>query len=348
MNSTLSTFVVALAAATGLSAQTTVSLTPTKDNTVYAEPPGTNSNALGYLFVGQTGTGAVRRCLMHFDVAASVPAGAVIVEASLELDVLQSTAFLPIETFVHRLTQDWGEGTSLAPGQGGGGTSATTGDVTWMHTFYPSSTWTNPGGDFLPSNWSFPLVSLGAMETEPYAGLAADVQAMLDDPANNFGWIFKTAEQLPQNARRIASRTHSNPPTLNITYLLPGESTRVGVGCPVGAGTSELDFVGVANGGAVVTIQRTNSVTSSIGADFFSLGIDPVGVTLQPDCNVYLPLAQELLAGGAYLTGATGSSSAPFAVPAGYTGFLVACQSAVLDSSPFGLSLSNAAVLIID
>ena len=346
MNPQLASLVLAVATATaGLSAQTTVSITPTKDNSIYSELPN-NSNALGFLFVGQNAAGFSRRCLMHFDVAGNVPAGAVVIGATLELNVLQSTAFPPIETFAHRLTQDWGEGTSLPGGSGGAGTAATTGDATWNNAFHPSTPWTTVGGDFLPANWSFPLVSLLQMETAPLPGLIADVQDMLDDPANNHGWLFKTAETLPQTARRISARDDANPPTLNITYLLPSEVGTVGVGCPVGAGTFELAFVGTATGGTNVTIQRDNAVPSSIGADFFSLYLDPVGVPLQPSCNVYLPLAQELLPGGAFLSGA-GSSSAPFAVPAGYPGFLISCQSVVLDSSPFGLSLSNAAVMVL-
>ena len=184
------------------------------------------------------------------------------------------------------------------------------------------------------------------METPPIAGMIADIQDMLDNPSSNHGWIFKTAESLPQTARRISSSEDPNPPTLNITYLLPSEVGSVGVGCPVGTGTSELDFVGSAIGGQTVTIQRTNHFPGSVGAHFFSLYIDPVGAPLQPGCTVYLPLAQELLPGEAFFTGG-GSGTAPFAVPSGFPGFLISCQTVVIDNSPFGLSLSNAAVMIL-
>jgi len=346
-----------------LSAQTTVSIVADKDNTLYEDINGAFSNALGDLFVGRNafGQGGIRRALLHFDVAGNVPAGAVVLEAELVMEITNAIASQPDVTTFHRVTQDWGEGTSGGPaggaGSGGGfGAPSTTGDATWLHTFYSTSTWTTPGGDFAPTasfNMVLPVTPapMQSLQTSTanQPGLIADVQDMLDDDANNFGWLMNFDTTAPSwFARRLGSRESAGvKPTLNVTYLLPGEATRVGVGCPVGAGTSELDFVGPVVAGTNVTIQRTNSVPSSIGADFFSLYIDPVGLPLQPGCTVYLPLAQELLPGGAYLTGAAGSSSAPFAVFAGYPGFLISCQSAVLDSSPFGLSLSNAAVMIL-
>ena len=57
------------------------------------------------------------------------------------------------DTQLHRVLSDWGEGTSGAGGDplhmgGGGGSPATAGDATWLHTFFDTSFWANPGGDF--------------------------------------------------------------------------------------------------------------------------------------------------------------------------------------------------------
>ena len=346
-----------------LAAQTTVAVTPSKDNTLYEDIVGGNSNALGHLFVGRNanGLGNDRRAVLHFDIAAAVPAGAVVIGAELIMEITNSLATTTDAAKFHRVSQDWGEGTSgQAPGTSGGvdgggfGYPSTTGDATWLHAFYTTTTWTTPGGDYNAlSSFQISMPPTGApftslqISTANEAGMIADVQDMLDNPASNFGWIMIADFASQIYARRIGSRESTGVvPTLNITYLLQSEVGRVGVGCPVGGGTSELDFVGAAIGGQNVTIQRTNHYPGSVGADFFSLYIDPLGVPLQPGCTVYLPLAQELIPGGAFLSLA-GSSSAPFAVPAGFPGFLISCQTVVIDNSPFGLSLSNAAVMVL-
>ena len=43
---------------------------------------------------------------------------------------------------------DWGEGTSVAPGEEGDGAPATTNDATWRHRFFDTIFWTTEGGDF--------------------------------------------------------------------------------------------------------------------------------------------------------------------------------------------------------
>ncbi|MEZ6038618.1 MAG: DNRLRE domain-containing protein [Planctomycetota bacterium] len=341
----------ALAAAFTLApivAQTTVTITADKDNTLYESATGALSNAKGFLFCGNTGTGDKRRTLLHFDVAAAIPAGAVVVSAELRLFVEQSVAFLPIATAVHRMAGDWGEGSSQAPGNGGAGGPATAGDATWLHSFYPSTFWSNPGGDFANTpTMTFPLASLGQATSGPSAALAADVQDMLDNPQTNFGWLLKTDEVLSATARRMDSRENlSNRPSLVVHYVMPGSTSIWGIGCPVGTSTATTMFGGPAIGGNSVTIARFDTVQNSVGADFYSLYLEPAGVTLQPSCSVYLPLAQDILPGGVFLSG-SGVSAGSLQLPANFPGYLITCQSAVLDNSPLGLSLSNAALLVI-
>ncbi|MCB9879458.1 MAG: DNRLRE domain-containing protein [Planctomycetes bacterium] len=353
MNSVINLGSAALAAAFSLAplaAQTTLTLNPDKDNTLYESLTGTLSNAQGYLFCGVNGQGAAQRTLLHFDVAAAVPAGAVIVSAELKLYVEQSPAFLPITTGVHRMSSDWGEATSVAtgPGNGGGGAPATTGDATWLHSFYPTTFWTNAGGDFAATpTMTFPLASLFQATTGPNAALAADVQDMLDNPAGNFGWLLKTDEAFPATARRMDSRESlANKPALTIHYVLPGNTSIWGEGCPVGTSTATTMFVGPAISGSSVTIARFDTVQNSVGADFFALSLQPAGLPYQPGCSIYLPLGAELIPGAAFLSG-TGTSTGSLQLPAGFPGVLIACQSAVLDNSPFGLSGSNAALLVM-
>ena len=341
MNKNLALFGFAIAAAaSALAAQTTVGITPSKDNTIFEE--NTNSNALGRIYIGRNSQGNARRGLLRFDVAGNVPANAIVIDAKLVLNVEQTTSQSSVATFAHRVTQDWGEGTSFSPG--GGGAAATTDDATWLHSALPTN-WTAPGGDFDAASWSFSLGAPGVVEVRSLPGLVDDVQDMLDDPANNFGWLLKTDEVAVQTARRISSRENASPPTLDVTYLLPGEVGRVGTGCNVGPAPFELDFVGPAISGQSVTLQRSVA-TSAIGYDFYSLFVDPIGTPLPSGCLIHLPTDQELVPGGMWTT-TGGVTTATLAVPPGFPRVLVASQAAVLAPTPSGLSLSNAALMIL-
>jgi len=334
-----------------LVAQTTVTLTSDKDTTLYEEASGSLANGSGTSVfcgvVGFNGGFTKRRTLLHFDVAGQLPAGARILSAELDLFVAQSTAFLPIPTFGHLVTQDWSEGATIANGGGGQGGPAVAGETTWLHTNYPNSTWNTPGGDFAAApSFVFDLASLGPTTAGVASGMVADIQSWLDAPATNFGWVLKTDEQVPSTARRIYSREfNSTPPSLTITYLSPGQTGTYGTGWPVNGAPFQLDVTGTANGGAVLPITYNNAPSPSVGANFFSLALDPVGTPLLPQSLAYLPLSGTLLPGAVFLT-AGGASATTFTVPAGFPGVLIVVQAAVIDSNPLGFSLSNAGVML--
>ena len=122
------------------------------DNTLYESPTGSLSNGVGErLFAGLTQAGVLRRALVRFDLS-SIPPAARIKGVSLHLNVSKVPFLPPTTNFqLHRVTAAWGEGTSDAPGEEGTGTSSTPGDATWLHRFFPSDFWTQPGGDFDPT-----------------------------------------------------------------------------------------------------------------------------------------------------------------------------------------------------
>ena len=201
----------------------TVELEPIKDNTLIQTATGGVSNGAGTaVFAGRVGFmagGTARRAVLAFDVAGSVPAGATILDAQLHLN-LSNTVSADQDTSLHVLLADWGEGTSNDPG--GQGDPSTPGDATWLHTFYPASFWTDPGGDFDP----VPSATLQVGNIGPYTwsspALIADVQGMLDDPATDFGWILIGNEETIQTAKRFDSREVSQVgrrPRLTITYV---------------------------------------------------------------------------------------------------------------------------------
>ena len=124
-----------------------LSVTPSKDNTLYEEAIGALSNGIGTGFfvgrVGSGGGGTIRRGLLAFDVG-SIPLGSTITAVTLKLNCAQTTSGNATVSLQRNLA-DWGEGTSDAGPTGGSGASSTPGDATWLHTFYPASFWSTVG-----------------------------------------------------------------------------------------------------------------------------------------------------------------------------------------------------------
>jgi hypothetical protein len=126
----------------------TVTLSATRDATLFEQSQGNLADGSGqFLFAGRTGEPATRRALLAFDVMTSIPADATITSATLTLN-LSRTISTARTASLHRLLSDWGEGSSDAGGQEGKGTTAATGDATWLHSFYDTQTWSAVGGDF--------------------------------------------------------------------------------------------------------------------------------------------------------------------------------------------------------
>ncbi len=343
-----------LGLAAGVAAQTTVAVPCSRDNTLYEDPTGSLSNGSGVsIFVGVTGLSLKRRALVHFDVAASVPAGARIVDARLDVNVVQSAAFIAVDVFGHRVLQDWGEGASApAFGNGGGGAPAAPGDATWLHTFYPGSFWTTPGGDFAaaPSFTMPTAATLGPASSILSAALLADVQAMLDNPAQNFGWLLKTNEAQAFVARRIDSSetTLGTPPRLQVTYITPGQSAPWGQGCPVNGQPFTTGIAGNVVGGTTVQVTQSNGPAGQLAANLVALAYDPLGTPLLPQCSLYLPLGGTIVTHSLLFLSNAGTGSTAVTLPSGFPGVLLVWQSAALDSSsPAGFVLANARLALL-
>jgi len=185
-----------------------------------------------YTFTGLTAVETRRRTVLAFDVAGSIPAGVTVTDATVVLTLSRafSTDAFPVE--LHRVTTDWSEGSSNPAGEEGGGTDSERGDSTWLHTNYGDFFWTNPGGDFDPAVSAVTDVGgtlIGYSWGGP--GLIADVQDMLDNPANNFGWLVLGEEVTLGSTKRFGSREAPlarNRPRLIVTFTDPaGASGRV-------------------------------------------------------------------------------------------------------------------------
>ena len=208
----------------------TITLNPIKDNTLI-EPVAiapNNSNALGSIFSGRLGSNgnfAKLRCVLAFDLTGpgGVPPGATINSASLVLRLERAHGGAQTHT-LHRLLANWGEGTSA--GGGGAGGPTTVNDATWVHRFYSTQLWATPGGDFIATASASQVVNSSFIDhtwTSPQ--LAADVQAWVDSPSSNFGWLMRGNETSTiGTAKKFYSRETITPevrPRLIINFT-PG------------------------------------------------------------------------------------------------------------------------------
>ncbi len=217
-------FLVALLMLTGVgtaTAQNSVDLDPVKDNTLFEDDNGGLSNGVGiHLFAGVTNRGDIRRALLAFDVAGNLPTGATIDSVRLTLDMNMTVAGAQ-DMALHRVTADWGEGTSNAgTSNDGDGAPATTGDATWLHTFFNTATWSQSGGDFQAAASATTSVVGNGSYTWSGAGMTADVQTWLSNPADNFGWILVGNEGANRTAKRFVSREGASGPVLRIFFSL--------------------------------------------------------------------------------------------------------------------------------
>jgi hypothetical protein len=198
-----------------------VTIAPNRDNSIFEDNPAA-SCAIGPLFCGQTGAFGVRRALLRFDVAGSVPAGSTVtsVQVGMFVETSGPTGDASDVHTLHRLQADWGEGASeCSVGTGGG---ADVGDATFQYAKYATEAWTLLGGDFTATpSGSILMPTSGTATFSSQAGLVADVQSWLNQPSTNFGWILIGNEAVAKNARKISSREGGGAPSLSITFTPP-------------------------------------------------------------------------------------------------------------------------------
>lgn len=204
----------------GLANAGTINIMPSKDNTLYEydAAEGDHSNGAGFhLFAGKNGEGEVRRGVLAFDIAGTIPPGSTITAVSLSMNMSMTPAgALTVE--LHKLLADWGEGTSHAPMGEGDGAPATPNDATWRHRFFDSVFWTMQGGDFSATVSATQSVGGTGHYTWSSAQMVADVQSWLNNPASNFGWLVLGDETATATAKRFDTRESASPPILTIEF----------------------------------------------------------------------------------------------------------------------------------
>jgi len=197
-----------------------VVLEPVKDNTLYESAAGVVSNGAGsHFFAGRNGQGTVVRGLLKFDLVGSVPVGATVLNATLSLTMSKTNNPATETVSLHRVLEEWGEGTSAGANGEGGGAPATAGDATWVHTFFFNEFWAALGGDFDPAASASTGVTGVGIYSWNSAELTADVQLFLDTPFRNHGWMVAGNEAA--NAKRFNTRENpgvNSRPQLSIEF----------------------------------------------------------------------------------------------------------------------------------
>ena len=206
------TLMLLLAAATGR-AETLV-LHPLADTSLLEAFPDSNFGGGTTITAGGRNQGGRARALLRFDPAGNLPTGAVILSATLKLQVQNANG--GASTFdLHRLVNDWGEGN----GDDHTGTPANAGSATWNKRSSPTA-WTANGGDFVATASASAAIAGNGSCSFAAAALAEDVRNWFTNPAANFGWLLRSqSEATPGTIRRFAGRGDSlSPPELTIEY----------------------------------------------------------------------------------------------------------------------------------
>ncbi len=213
------TILILLLSGFSLKSQTTVSINPSQDNTLFEDASGSLSDGAGdHFFVGTTNANLIRRGLIKFNISSLIPAGSTITNVTLSL-TMDKTISGPSNIQLHSLIADWGEGASFSSG---GGTAAQTNDATWIYSNYLIQSWNFPGGDFNPTASASSSVNANGVYSWTSTQMKTDVQNWLNNPSLNFGWCVIGDESTYPTAKRFASKENASTtavPVLTITYV---------------------------------------------------------------------------------------------------------------------------------
>jgi hypothetical protein len=159
---------------------------------------------------GSSGGSAIQRGLMRFDPLAGIPSGSIIQSVQLNIVVTRKPFTDAVPAFaLFRVLTDWAEA-----------------EATWINRL-DGIPWASPGGaagsDYISvASASIPIMAEGDYTYNSTDALVADVQAWVDTPASNRGWmIISDMEGIEFTARRIESRESVTPPQLVVSFLPP-------------------------------------------------------------------------------------------------------------------------------
>ncbi len=204
------------------SAQDTIKLTALQDNTLYEDAAGSISNGQGkYLYSGKGSTGLIRRALVRFMLVEFLPPCSKILSVSLKMHLSGGT---PSNKTIQlrKITENWGEGNSDAPGLEENGTAASAYDATWKHKYYNTDLWSVPGGVYSAAPSGSAIVGgPGFFTWNSTPQMVSDVQEWADNQSVAFGWMLFGDETASSTAKRFHSSesdTLTFVPEITVVY----------------------------------------------------------------------------------------------------------------------------------
>ena len=230
----------------------TVAVTSVADNWMSETQLGPPPFGFNPVRAGTTGSGVRVRGIFRFDLSGMIPAGAVVRSATFTVQVMQVPSFDAQNSLfeLRRVLQAWDEVS-----------------VSWTNRS-SGSAWDAPGasaaGDVAGTVSATAFVSSGGSYTfGSSAVMVADIQAWVNSPGTNFGWLLQTQSELtPSTARLFASREADATirPALSVTFDPPATPPTLTV-LPVANGELRFSFPAEANRTYVVEAR-----------DFFGMG----------------------------------------------------------------------------
>ncbi len=191
-----------------------VSVDATADTTVYSNNVNNNGGGHSFGIAGIANNGNMRNMLLLFDLSGIAP-GTSISSARLDLSVSQiGNAGGNFELF--QIDTAWGEGSKT----GNQGSAASAGEATWNEAAFGTTNWSTPGGSFVaPLLSNVSITNVGANSFTSTANFTSAVQAMVDDPTQNFGFLISSQDS--NSAIRIGAREGGTPATLVVDVTAP-------------------------------------------------------------------------------------------------------------------------------
>ena len=212
-----------------------VELGASADTAILEYEPGFNLGAQADVpagTLGPTAGGTRSRMLLRFDGVSVLPANARIQAAYLRVNVTREPLGAAASRFaLHRVLAPWSEGDKQ--GALPGGATASPGETTWNERMHGQAGWSEPGGkpgaDFDPLPVATELVEgTGPYEFELGAQGVADIQAWLETPSANHGWVLLSqAEELSKTARRFSAREAEKGPVLVVRFTAAPVAPRI-------------------------------------------------------------------------------------------------------------------------
>ena len=194
----------------------TVTVNPVGDADIRQLDPNGSHGDEASITSGQLGKNAgfeIRRALFRFDVS-QIPAGAIINSATLRVTVVRVPGSPLNSVFeVRRVLQSWTETgvcwnsrtSSQTPWQVAGATGSADSASTASSAIFV-------GSGLPPTDYTFSST----------AALVADIQAWVNDPSVNFGWLLISEDEVSHfTARRFGAREDPTAaPVLTVNYTL--------------------------------------------------------------------------------------------------------------------------------